>query len=177
MFTFFLILDNMAPPLDFFPDLGVHIEMTLSQQKQIQREMPVSEPEARQTPEARTEPELPGSIFAARVAENPDKKVIIDDNRSLTYLQAYEKSTALAKHLYILGLKPGDHAAVMTYNELEHSIIRTAFMLIRVGMIMIGYRSRPPEIGYIVGNSDSNEIPRTPTGKILKRELRERLWT
>jgi len=102
--------------------------------------------------------ETPTSMFAARVAENPDKKVVIDGDRSLTYLQAYEKSTTLAKHLFILGLKPGDHVAVMTYNQLEHSIIRTALMLLRVGMIMIGYRSKPPEIEYIIENSDAKMV-------------------
>jgi len=109
-------------------------------------------------PEAAPGPETPTSMFAARVAENPDKKIVIDGDRSLTYLQAYEKSTSLAKHLHKLGLKPGDHAAVMTYNQLEHSIIRTALMLLRVGMIMVGYRSKPLEIEYIVENSDSKML-------------------
>ena len=103
-------------------------------------------------------PEQPVSIFASRARETPDKKIVIDGDRYLTYAQAYARSSALAKHLFSLGLKPGDHAAVMTYNELEHTIIRTALMLIRVSLVMMGYRSKPPEIDHIANNSDAKRL-------------------
>lgn len=88
-------------------------------------------------------------------ASHPEKLAVIGMDRSLTYGQLSTQAGTLAKGLYHLGLRPGDHATLMTYNLPEHAEITAAFGLLGVGSIMIGYRSKPPEIEYIVDNSDA----------------------
>lgn len=110
-------------------------------------------PDAEQT----DQPDTP-DFFADNVANNPDKPYVIDADRSLTYGQLAERGAALAKHLYGLGLRPGDRAALMTYNFLEYSEVSAALNLLGIGMVMIGFRLTPPEIEYIVDNSDAKMV-------------------
>jgi len=88
-------------------------------------------------------------------ATRPEKPAVIGSTRSLSYGQLQERARALARHLYGLGLRPGDQAAVMTYNLPEYDEISRALDYLRVGMVMVGYRMKAPEIEYIVENSDS----------------------
>jgi fatty-acyl-CoA synthase len=85
----------------------------------------------------------------------PQKPAVIGPARSLTYAQLHERARALARQLYGLGLRPGDQAAVMTYNLPEYDEISKALDYLQVGMVMVGYRMKAPEIEYIVENSDS----------------------
>lgn len=110
-------------------------------------------------PEAEQEdqPSIP-NFFAGHVANQPDKAYVISPDRILTYGQLAERASALARNLYGLGLRPGDRATLMTYNLPEYSEISAAFNLLGVGMVMIGFRLKPPEIEYIVDNSDAKMV-------------------
>jgi len=107
--------------------------------------------------EQEDQPETP-SPFANLVANEPEKPYAISPDRTLTYGQLYERATALAKSLHGLGLRPGDRATLMTYNLPEHSEISVALGLLGVGMVMIGYRLKAPEIEYIVDDSDAKMV-------------------
>ncbi len=85
----------------------------------------------------------------------PDKPVIIGMERTVTYSQFFQRSQALAKSLYDLGLRPGDQAAAMTYNTPENTEFSHAVSALQAGPVNVGYKMKPPEIEYIVGNSDS----------------------
>ena len=103
----------------------------------------------------------PGSApspLEVRAAGTPDKVCVIGMERSLTYSQLLQRARSLAGSLYRLGLRPGDRAALMTYNLPEYTEISTAFGMIGVGMVMIGYRMKPPEIEHIVNDSDSRMV-------------------
>jgi acyl-CoA synthetase (AMP-forming)/AMP-acid ligase II len=91
----------------------------------------------------------------AHAATQPEKPAVIGPARSLTYGQLQERAQALARHLYGLGLRPGDQVAVMTYNLPEYDEISKALNYLQVGLVMVGYRMKPPEIQFIVENSDS----------------------
>jgi acyl-CoA synthetase (AMP-forming)/AMP-acid ligase II len=107
-------------------------------------------PEAEQT----GKPDTP-DFFANHVANHPDRPYVISPDRALTYGELAERASTLAKSLYGLGLRPGDRAALMTYNFPEYSEVSFALNLLGVGLVMIGYRLKPPEIEYIVENSDA----------------------
>jgi acyl-CoA synthetase (AMP-forming)/AMP-acid ligase II len=57
-----------------------------------------------------------------------------------------------------MGLKPGDRAAVMTYNLPEYFEVRFALRYLQAGVVMVGYRMKPPEIEFMVDNSDSKSL-------------------
>jgi acyl-CoA synthetase (AMP-forming)/AMP-acid ligase II len=95
------------------------------------------------------------NLFESHASQHPEKTAVIGPARSFPYAQLRERARALAKQLYGLGLRPGDQAALMAYNLPEYSEISQALEYLRVGMVMVGYRMKPPEIEFIVDNSDS----------------------
>lgn len=100
----------------------------------------------------------PTNFLELNAGKHPDKTVVIGPDRSMTYGQLRERARALARSLYGLGVRPGDQMALMTYNLPEASEVSTALVYLEVGLVMIGYRMKPPEIEYIVGNSDSRVL-------------------
>ncbi|MBW1710847.1 MAG: AMP-binding protein [Deltaproteobacteria bacterium] len=76
----------------------------------------------------------------------------------MTYGRLRERARALASRLYDMGLRPGNQLALMTYNMPEHDEVFHALQYLQVGLVMIGYRMKPPEIEFIVGNSDSRVV-------------------
>jgi acyl-CoA synthetase (AMP-forming)/AMP-acid ligase II len=95
------------------------------------------------------------NLLDTHASTQPEKLAVIGPARSLTYRMLHERARALARQLYGLGLRPGDQAAVMTYNLPEYDEISKALDNLQVGMVMVGYRMKPPEIEFIVDNSDS----------------------
>ena len=75
---------------------------------------------------------------------------VIGPERSMTYGQLRERARSLARSLYGLGVRPGDQVALMTYNLPEYSEVSNALAYIEVGLVMVGYRMKPPEIEFIV---------------------------
>lgn len=100
----------------------------------------------------------PPNFLEIHAGNHPDKTAVIGLDRSLTFGALRERSRALAKRLYHMGLRPGDQVALMTYNRPEHPEIAHAIFYLQAGLVMIGYRMKPPEIEYIVDNSDSRIV-------------------
>ena len=97
----------------------------------------------------------PPNFLEINAEKHPDKTAVIGLGRSMTYGQLRQRARALARSLYGLGVRPGDQVALMTYNLPEHTEVSAALAYIEVGLVMVGYRMKPPEIEFIVGNSDS----------------------
>jgi fatty-acyl-CoA synthase len=100
----------------------------------------------------------PPNFLEINADKHPDKTAVIGLERSMTYGQLRQRARALARGLYGLGVRPGDQVALMTYNRPEHTEVSTALAYIEVGLVMVGYRMKPPEIEYIVENSDSKVL-------------------
>jgi acyl-CoA synthetase (AMP-forming)/AMP-acid ligase II len=62
----------------------------------------------------------PPNFLEVNAAANPDKPMVIGLDRTISWGQLRERSRALAQRLFELGLRPGDQAAVMTYNFPEY---------------------------------------------------------
>ena len=118
-------------------------------QVQEGKEIIMSEEEARPKPP---------NFLETHASSQPEKTAIIGLERTLSFGQLRERAKALAKRLYHMGLRTGDQAAVMTYNLPEYSEIGNALHYLQAGLVMIGYRMKPPEIEYIVDNSDSKIV-------------------
>jgi acyl-CoA synthetase (AMP-forming)/AMP-acid ligase II len=100
----------------------------------------------------------PTNFLEIHAANQPDKKAIIGLKRSLTFGQLRERARALAKSLYGLGIRPGDQVAIMSYNLPESAELSSALVYLEVGLVRIGYHMKPPEIEFIVDNSDSKMV-------------------
>ncbi|MCP4756123.1 MAG: AMP-binding protein [Proteobacteria bacterium] len=87
--------------------------------------------------------------------KHPDKLVLAGVDRSLTYDQLRNRAQTLAKCFYQMGVRPGDQVSLMAYNSAEVMEVSNALAYMQVGFVMVGYRMKPPEIEYIVNNSDS----------------------
>ncbi|MDY6933958.1 MAG: AMP-binding protein [Spirochaetota bacterium] len=99
--------------------------------------------------------DIGGDLIKHWSHHHPDKPAVIYRDQYLTWSKLYERSHALAQALYGIGLRPGDRAAVMIYNLPEYWEIYVALIILGVGFIPVGYKSKAPEIEYIVNNSES----------------------
>jgi fatty-acyl-CoA synthase len=97
----------------------------------------------------------PTNFLEIHSGNQPDKMAIIGLERSLTYGQLRKRARALARSLYKLGIRPGQQIAIMAYNQVEYAEVANALTYLEVGLVKVGYRMQPPEIEYIVENSDS----------------------
>ena len=100
----------------------------------------------------------PPNFLEVNAGKEPDKTAVIGLERSMTYGQLRERARALASSLHQMGVKPGDQVALMSYNLPEYIEVFTALFYLEVGLVPVGYRMKPPEIEYIVDNSDSKVI-------------------
>ena len=97
----------------------------------------------------------PTNFLEINAGNHPDNTAIIGIERSLSYGKLRERARALAKSFYNLGIRPGDQIAIMTYNLPEYAEVSSALVYLEVGLVKVGYLMQPPEIEYIVENSDS----------------------
>ena len=104
--------------------------------------------------ETQARPETP-NFLELNWAKHPDKFALHGLDRSLTYDQLRVRAQTLAKSLYGLGIRPGDQIAVMSYNLPEIMEISNALVYLEVGLVLVGFGMKPPEIEYIVTNSES----------------------
>ena len=97
----------------------------------------------------------PTNFLEINAGNHPDKTAIIGIERSCTYGKLRERARALAKNFYNLGIRPGDQIAIMSYNLIEYAEVASALVYLEVGLVKVGYMMQPPEIEFIVENSDS----------------------
>jgi fatty-acyl-CoA synthase len=97
----------------------------------------------------------PTNFLEIHAGNSPDKTAIIGLERSMTYGQLRERARTLAKSLYQIGIRPGQQVALMSYNFPEYIEVSSALTYLEVGLVKVGYRMQPPEIEFIVANSDS----------------------
>ena len=100
----------------------------------------------------------PTNFLEIHAGNHPDKTAFIGLDRSFTYGELRKRARVLAKNLFNLGLRPGDQIAMMSYNLPECAEVGSALVYLEVGMVSVGYLMQPPEIEYIVENSDSKLI-------------------
>ena len=80
---------------------------------------------------------------------------VIDGDKKFTYEQMLERSFRLAHGLLDLGVKKGEHIAVLMPNVHEHLEAHYAIMGLACPIISINTRLAPEEISYIINHSES----------------------
>ncbi|MHA1895029.1 MAG: class I adenylate-forming enzyme family protein [Candidatus Helarchaeota archaeon] len=85
--------------------------------------------------------------------KNPNQKAIIQGDKVITYKQLDDRVNALSHLLLSLGIKKGDHVAVLLYNCPEYLEIYNACYRIGAAVVGINYRYQPKEILYIINDA------------------------
>ena len=109
----------------------------------------------------------------------PDKPAVINGTTgaSLSYRELDERSTRLAQYLYSLGLRKGDHFAMVLENnmrcfELAWAAFRSGLLLTAVNRFVTA-----EEAAYIVADSDAKVVVSSYAMRELAAELTERMPT
>jgi len=97
----------------------------------------------------------PTNFLEIHAGNHPDKTAVIGLECSFTYGELRKRARTLAKNLFKLGVRPGDQIALMSYNLPECAEVAHSLVYLEVGLVSVGYLMQPPEIEYIVDNSDS----------------------
>jgi fatty-acyl-CoA synthase len=83
----------------------------------------------------------------------PDKIGVVDGDRSFTYVQTYDRVTALARFFQALGIEPEDCISILEVNS--HAFLETYYAAAGIGAILnpLNYRLASREIAYILRDS------------------------
>src|SRR3954468_1739706 len=107
---------------------------------------------------ARKTPVGPHLALMFHAAANPDKEAIVEYGehgvRRLTWGELDATINRLAGALVARGLSGGGRVALMLPNGIEYLIAQQALARIGGTAVQIGYRSKAPEIAYILQNAE-----------------------
>ncbi len=102
-------------------------------------------------------------LYVHQVAQkHPKQKAIIQGDKVLTYKELDNRINSLANLFINLGIKKGDHIAVLLYNCPEYLEIYNACYRMGAAVVGINYRYQPPEILYIINDSQPKILITSP---------------
>ena len=96
-----------------------------------------------------------GTLFTKSARSFPERPAICYGDKEWTYAEANERINRLANALTSLGLKRGDHVAILQFNCPQS--IESIFACFKAGLcaVPINFRLHPKEYSYIIDHSDS----------------------
>jgi acyl-CoA synthetase (AMP-forming)/AMP-acid ligase II len=94
--------------------------------------------------------------YSAR--EFPDAEFATQGARSLTYAEARTQVHQIANALVAKGLAPGDRAALLSKNSIEHALWYYACSKAGVVPVPLNYRLAPPEWSYILNDAGAKLV-------------------
>lgn len=99
-----------------------------------------------------------GEGLSLNATNYPNKTALLFEGKRTTYAELNRRVNRLANTLTGLGVVKGDKVAVLLHNRPEYMEI--VFALAKLGVVVVpsNYRLAPPEVEYIVNNSDSRLI-------------------
>jgi fatty-acyl-CoA synthase len=100
----------------------------------------------------------PSVIWSLNAASLGDKPALVEGERRLSWRALNGRINRLAHGLLALGLRPGDRVAYMLPNSIEWIESLAAASKIGVAAVFVSYRYTPPELRYLVENSDSRVL-------------------
>lgn len=93
-------------------------------------------------------------ILEQRAKTSPDAEAIIFDEQRITYAEYLDRVNQLAKGLYAIDVKQGDHIGLWMTNRPEWCYFRHAIYKLGAIMVPINTRYKPEEIAYILKQGD-----------------------
>lgn len=84
--------------------------------------------------------------------------MILTPGRIVTYREAQAASRAMASGLVALGLRPGDHVALVMANFPEFALVKLAIARASAVAVPVNFQLRRAELLYVVGQSQSRVL-------------------
>ncbi len=85
----------------------------------------------------------------------PRRLALVAGESRLTYGDLEERANRLAHHLMDVGVEPGDHVAILSWNRAEWLEAELGIYKARASVINVNYRYVAEELRYLLENSDS----------------------
>src|ERR1700686_1311320 len=99
-----------------------------------------------------------GSAFAVSVRRRPDAEAVVDGERRRTYAQWDAEIRAAAGALAHMGLKAGDHLAVVMRNRYEMATLYWASHMLGLIFTPISWRGSLDEIAYCLEDCEAAAV-------------------
>jgi len=99
-----------------------------------------------------------GRTFLQSVERRPQALALVDGEVRLSYAKWYERIRAIAGALDGLGLKRGDHLAVILKNRWEMATLHWACQFIGVIVTPVNWRAKGDELEYCVHDAEARAI-------------------
>lgn len=97
-------------------------------------------------------------LLAEMAVRFPDREAIVDARRRLTFAQWRLESRRIAKGLYALGVRRGDHVAILAGNVAEWLIVDFAIASLGATMVSVNTWATRRELGYLLEHSDAKVL-------------------
>ena len=93
-------------------------------------------------------------MLCERALECPERVLLSFPDQELTYREMLRRAKQLAKGLFALGLRAGDHVAILMPNCLDFMVISFAAHLLRAVPVPINARFKRRELSFVIAHSD-----------------------
>jgi fatty-acyl-CoA synthase len=97
--------------------------------------------------------------------------VLVEDNRRFTYKELKDQVDVISKSLISIGIKKGDHIALLSRNSPEWIIVFLATLKIGAVLVCLNYSSTEEELDFMLKQSDSTILIVSDKDMIEKIDL------
>ena len=85
----------------------------------------------------------------------PDREFVVTDERTFTYREMADWAGRISAGLTDLGVRPGEHVAVVLANYPEFVAVKFAIAKAGAVMVPVNFLNRRDELGYVLQQSDA----------------------
>ncbi len=114
-----------------------------------------------------------GKLLTKSAHTFPDNLAIAHGSKKLSYAQFNARVNRLANALYKLGIRQGDHVALLQYNYPETLESMFACFKAGCGAVPINWRLHPKEFAFIVDHSEAKAVVLSPEFNKPIMDIRE----
>ena len=99
-----------------------------------------------------------GGTLQAAARRWPDGEALVMDGQRLTWAQLWHETVLHARALLGLGVRPGQHVALLIPNSIDYAVLIHATALIGATVLTINARYRDDELRYVLAHSDADAL-------------------
>ncbi|MEL6890320.1 MAG: long-chain-fatty-acid--CoA ligase [Actinomycetota bacterium] len=90
--------------------------------------------------------------------QRAERTALVQDERSMTWAQLYERSCQAAQAMAASGVGDGDRVAFLDKNGIEHFEVFFGASLLNAVCVDVNWRLAPPEVQFIVDDADAKVL-------------------
>lgn len=96
------------------------------------------------------------TLFQANATYRPLEKAVLDNGRTITFQELFDKANALAGWMAVQGLKQGDRVAVLAMNRYEYLAVYGAAAALGAVAVPLNWRLSQAELSFILNDSGAS---------------------